>query len=328
MLSSQVIDQTLARFPAYAAGEITVTPLEKGGSGRKFFRVSQAPGHSMILVQYTDQRAENRHYVEIAEYLADSGVRVPRIDFHDSDQGLIWMQDLGEDDLWAHRNAPWEERRPLYEAALREVRILHALELQSPGRAHLQLQMEFDESLYRWEQTYFFENCLGAHFGLDEKAIRRCAELPALAELASALAARPRVFVHRDFQSQNVMIQGAVPWLIDFQGMRPGLAAYDVASLLYDPYVHLTAEERDVLREFYRKECAPADGESRDFDRVFDQCALQRLMQALGAFGFLGHQQGRAEFLNHIPAAGRSLREVAGRIEGLDEMVARWDDLP
>lgn len=328
MLSNQVIDQTLERFPAYGAGKITVTPLEKGGSGRKFYRVSRAPGESMILVQYTDQRAENRHYVDIAEYLTHSGVRVPRIDFHDSAQGLIWMQDLGEDDLWAHRNAPWSERRPLYEAALHEVGILHALDLQSPGRSHLQLQMEFDQSLYRWEQTYFFENCLGAHFGWDEEAIRRCAELPALTEMASSLAARPRVLVHRDFQSQNLMVQDAMVWLIDFQGMRPGLAAYDVASLLYDPYLHLTTEERDVLREFYRKECAPVDGVSGDFDLVFDQCALQRLMQALGAFGFLGHQLGRPEFLTHIPAAQRSLREVAGRLEGLEELVVPWDNLP
>lgn len=328
MLSNQVIDQTLERFPAYAAGEIIVTPLEKGGSGRKFYRVSQALGDSMILVKYTDQREENRHYVDIAEYLAGSGVRVPRIDFHDSAQGLIWMQDLGEDDLWAHRNAPWDERRPLYEAALGEVGILHALDLQSPDHSHLQLQMEFDESLYRWEQTYFFENCLGVHFGLDEMAVRRCAELPALAEMASSLAARPRVLVHRDFQSQNIMIQGALAWLIDFQGMRPGLAAYDVASLLYDPYVDLTEGEREALREFYRRECAAPGGACQDYDLVFDQCALQRLMQALGAFGFLGHHAGRSEFLTHIPAARRSLREVAGRIEGLEELVAQMDDLP
>lgn len=328
MLAHQVIDQTLARFPAYAAEELTVTALEKGGSGRKFYRVLRSEGTSMILVKYTDQRAENRHYVEIAEYLTREGVRVPRIDFHDPVQGLIWMQDLGEDDLWSHRNARWEDRRPLYEAALREVGRLHALDSQSADRARIHLQLEFDQSLYHWEQTYFFENCLGAHYHLEEKAIRRCAELPALTDLSASLAARPRVLVHRDFQSQNVMIQGGAAWLIDFQGMRPGLAAYDVASLLYDPYVDLAEAEREALRDFYRKECLGRESGARDFDLVFDQCALQRLMQALGAFGFLGHQAERPDFLAHIPTARRLLLEVAIRIGGLGELVALLDDLP
>jgi N-acetylmuramate 1-kinase len=65
-----------------------------------------------------------------------------------------------------------------------------------------------------------------------------------------------------------------------------------------------------------------------DFDEIFHFCALQRLMQALGAYGFLGLQKGRPDFLSHIPAARRSLREVAARIDGLDEFVALLDSLP
>ena len=53
-----------------------------------------------------------------------------------------------------------------------------------------------------------------------------------------------------------------------------------------------------------------------DFRTVYDWCAMQRLMQALGAYGFLGHTQGRPDFLTHIPAALASLDEVLGRIEG------------
>jgi len=328
MLPSNVINQTIERFPDYAAEDFEVRALEKGGSDRKFYRI-RCGGHSMIVVKYSGLKEENRHYVDIAQFLGGAGVNVPRIYFHDAAEELIWMQDLGEDDLWTFRQSPWEVRRPLYESALLEVVKMHTAATRRMEDSRLSLEREFSEQLYLWEQNYFFENCLRAHFGLDEEAVQRYASLPALQNIASGLSARPRVLVHRDFQSQNVMIRDGASWLIDFQGMRPGLAQYDVASLLYDPYVELTGGERGLLLEHYKRVARRAGMEiAADFDGVYFQCALQRLMQALGAYGFLGLQKGRADFLAHIPAARRSLREVAARIDGLDEFVALLDVLP
>jgi N-acetylmuramate 1-kinase len=102
-----------------------------------------------------------------------------------------------------------------------------------------------------------------------------------------------------------------------------------VASLLFDPYVTLQPAERDSLLAFYKSAAAreglAIDG---DFDEIYYRCALQRLMQALGAYGFLGRQKGRPDFLAHIPAARRSLREVAARLDGLDEFLTLLDSLP
>jgi len=328
MLPRTVITQTIERFPAYAAEDFEVRALEKGGSDRKFYRIRCA-GHSMIVVKYSCQKEENRHYVDIAQFLEAAGVSVPQIYFHDAAEGLIWMQDLGEDDLWAFRQSPWETRRPLYESALREVSKMHTAATRRMEGSRLSLEREFSEQLYLWEQNYFFENCLRAHFGLDQAAVQRYANLSALQKIASGLSALPRVLVHRDFQSQNVMIRDGASWLIDFQGMRPGLAQYDVASLLYDPYVELTGAERALLLEHYKDAAGRAGLQiTADFDGIFYQCALQRLMQALGAYGFLGLQKGRSDFLAHIPAARRSLREVAARLDGLDEFVALLDVLP
>lgn len=329
MLSSNVINQTLERFPAYAAGEFEVNPLEKGGSERKFYRIRAGSDLSMIVVKYSSQKEENRHYVDIAQFLAAAGVNVPRIYFHDSDEGLIWMQDLGGNDLWAYRNEPWEVRRPLYEATLREVSKLHTAATRRVEGSGIKLEREFSEQLYLWEQGYFFEHCLGAHFGLDATTVQRYADLPVMHDIATRLSALPRVLVHRDFQSQNILIREGDAWLIDFQGMRPGLPQYDVASLLYDPYVELSGEERSALLEHYKRVARQAGMEiPADFDDIYHHCALQRLMQALGAYGFLGIRKNRADFLSHIPAARRSLREVAARIDGLDEFVSLLDTLP
>lgn len=323
-----LIHHTIEKFPGYEPGDFSVTAVEKGGSDRKFYRITAAD-RSMILVKYSGHKEENRHYVDIARFLTMSGLQVPHVYFHDADEGLIWMQDLGADDLWAYREHDWEIRRPLYESALIEVFKMHSAATRRLGDVTLTLEREFNEQLYIWEQGYFFEHCLGNHFGLSAGEVQRIAGLAGLHEAAVRLAALPRVLVHRDFQSQNVMICNGTAWLIDFQGMRPGLAQYDIASLLFDPYVSLAADERSELLGFYMRLARRSGTElASDFEEIYHWCALQRLMQALGAYGFLGIQKGRADFLQHIPAARRSLREVAARLDGLDEFVRVLDSLP
>lgn len=102
------------------------------------------------------------------------------------------------------------------------------------------------------------------------------------------------------------MLAGGEAWLIDFQGMRYGREEYDLASLLYDPYMELSADERAELlavRASLGAPPLPAD--------IFCACALQRLMQALGAFANIGYNQHKDWYLNKIPAALAALREVA-----------------
>lgn len=325
-----VILQTRTRFPDLADADFVVAPIEKGGSGRKFYRVKAAGGASMIVIKYTPQRPENLRYVDIAMFLSEADVPVPRIHLHDRDEGLIWMQDLGECDLWdVATNGSEVERMKGYESALNSVFQLHGPATEAYRRNPLALEIEFDEQLYLWEQGYFFEHCLSGIFGLDAHQVGRLASLPALTGLAASLSSEDRVLIHRDFQSQNVMLQDERAWLIDFQGMRPGLAQYDLASLLYDPYVDLTAFQRDELLRFYKRLVVEQGGAiPENFDLLFAGCAVQRLMQALGAYGFLGLKCGKPEFLSHVPAAKRSLREVAARIDGMDEFVCLLECLP
>lgn len=298
-----------------------MTSLKKGGSGRKFYRIRFKQGISVILVQYTQEREENAHYVDIAKFLTETGVRVPSVHFHEPTSGLILMQDLGEEDLWSYRESSWEVRRPLYEAALSEVFLIHQEPIENLLERNLKMGLEFDEQLYLWEQNYFFENCVKSVWGLDTQGLRK---LPALQEMAARLSRLPRVLVHRDFQSQNILISAGKSWLIDFQGMRPGLGLYDVASLLYDPYVNLSNEERQGLLKFYKGLVGDASAENH-LETIFFMCAAQRLMQALGAYGFLGLKKRRKDFLKHIPAARRLLREVALNCGGLDFLVETLD---
>ncbi len=316
-----VISQTRERFPDLSSVDLTVFPIEKGGSGREYYRVGSSDGSSMVVVKYSPERTENLKFVDLATFLDSNGVRVPRIYSHDAQQGHIWMQDLGSDDLWSLRHLPWPERRPAYQSAIDAVYELHETATRAFQASPVSVELEFNEELYRWEQGYFVEHCLVGIFGLPAPQAAKVLDLPVLRGMAEQLAMEPRVLVHRDFQSQNVLVSKGQGWLIDFQGLRPGLAQYDLASLLYDPYVTLSDAERTELLAHYRTLAARRGGAVTDnFDDIFWMCAAQRLMQALGAYGFLGLKGGRPDFLEHVPTARRSLQAVVARIEGSSEL--------
>lgn len=320
-LSDNLLD--LARGCLPGSGAFTVEPIEKGGSDRRFFRIRAAGGDSLIAVSYSEKREENRHYVDIGRFLDACGVRVPKVFLHDAGRGLIFMEDLGEVDLWQWREAPWEVRRPLYESALGQVARMHGEATRRFEGSGLNLQREFGEQLYLWEQEYFTEHCLQGVFHLPVADARSLVASTSIPAQARTLATLPRVLVHRDFQSQNILIRRQEACLIDFQGMRPGLPHYDVASLLYDPYVSLDHSERCQLLDAYLVKAAQEGIETGvDFGRVLDQCAAQRLMQAMGAYGFLGLHAGKPHFLGHIPAGQRALRTVLKRLPGMEPLAA------
>jgi len=318
-------------FPRLDVDHIKIRAIEKGGSDRKFYRIHCGADPAiarLILVKYNLEREENRHYVEIAQFLDRQGIRVPKIYFHDPAEGLIWIEDLGERDLCSYQHESWLVRRAFYESALDEIVKLHSLPESVCVEMKEHLPAEFNAALYRWEQKYFFQNCLGRYFSVSESKHKKLAALPGLREIGKHLASLPRVLVHRDFQSQNIIMRNGQAHLIDFQGMRPGLAEYDLASLLCDPYVELTEAERTELIAYYReqqlKNGNTIDG---DFDLQLRLCAMQRLMQALGAYAFLGLVKGHKHFLQYIPNALRSLRAVVATIENLQPLASFLADL-
>ena len=321
MRTDLLVRRTRKHFPLLDVGEIKIAPIQKGGSDRKFYRIRCSPDQALILVKYNLEREENRHYVTIANFLTEHRIRVPEIYFHDPDEGLIWLEDLGERDLYSYGDEGWLVRRAFYESALDQIAALHALPESVCIEMKQYLPAEFNSELYLWEQNYFFENCLGRLFKIEKEKLAQLASLPALQEIADRLASFPRVLVHRDFQSQNIIIRNGQAHLINFQGMRPGLAEYDLASLLYDPYVDLPESECAELTAYYRgRQLENGIAINGDFDLKLRLCAMQRLMQALGAYGFLGLVKGHKDFLQYVPNALRALRWVVASIDNLQAL--------
>ncbi|MDB6073207.1 MAG: hypothetical protein JWO89_847 [Verrucomicrobiaceae bacterium] len=312
---------TRQKFPALADVPCEVDPILNGGSDRHFYRL-RWPGNAtpnMVLMVYTMARQDNPKFVPATQRLAAHGVRVPVIHAFDEDKLCVWLQDLGHDDLHGHRDNPWEVRKPLYEATLTEGAKIHGILEASLSKADLALlEPPFDEALYGWEQDYFLTHFVQGHLVRDYKAGRYTPAHEALKALRKRLAKEPRCLVHRDFQSQNVMLVNGEAWLVDYQGLRPGLAEYDLASLLFDPYVTLSAPERSQLLDYYA-ELRGLNGQ--ELRQRFWLCAAQRLMQALGAYGNLSRNLGKPHFKQHIPAAVANLTHVCEHDSSLHELL-------
>jgi aminoglycoside/choline kinase family phosphotransferase len=293
--------------------------LEGRGSDRIFFRLKWNRENSAILIHYDPKRVENTYYADIATFLHDIDVPAPKLIQHNPALCLIAMEDLGDTDLWSLRKTPWETRRPLYKKTLTIAHRLHSFPEKDFPSGRVRLMDRFGLDLYRWERDYFRIHFVRDVCGTElEPSFERELEVE-LSALAERLARTRCTLVHRDLQSQNVMIRDGEPILIDFQGMRFGSPFYDLGSLLCDPYVNFSSNEQDELLSFYYG-LGKRDVDWNTFQNTFWEASSQRLMQALGAYGFLGLEKGLKGFLDHIPEGLRNLHRAVGQVASLPHL--------
>jgi len=301
---------------------IDFAPLAIRGSDRDFFRLKWDITDSSILIHYDPKRLENNYYADIAVFLRGIHVPVPRLIRHDPAQCLLLIEDIGDTDLWSLRHSTWETRRTLYQKTLAVMHRLHSFPEKGFPSGRVKLMEGFSPVLYQWEREYFKENFVGGVCGIRLEPTLEHELEKELSALAERLAGTTRSLVHRDLQSQNVMFRDGEPFLIDFQGMRFGNPFYDLGSLLCDPYVVFSEAEIGELLSFYYV-LASWDIDWETFADCFWEASAQRLMQALGAYGFLGLKKGLGAFLDHIPAALRNLQlatAYAASLPGLLEL--------
>jgi aminoglycoside/choline kinase family phosphotransferase len=128
-------------------------------------------------------------------------------------------------------------------------------------------------------------------------------------ELAKKAAAQKRVLMHRDFQSQNIMIEKI--GFVDFQGARNGSIYYDVASLLWDPYMMIPVKMiKQLFSLWFYANPLLKDVSPEDAWEDFLIASAQRLMQALGAYCFLSNTKGIKAFEQYIVPGAKRLGEL------------------
>ena len=293
------LPQIAAAAKAAGLQDASVRFLFSRGSDRCFF----ALGSNAIAIVYDDnKRAENARYASHARWLKERGVSVPEVLADLPDKKTLVLECVGSE-----RKMKLDDYTKVVEALAG----FNALDASA-----LELEPEFDESLWKWERDLFSEHCLQNRFGVEMSAD----VLAEFKKVESVLSAEPKELVHRDFQSTNVLWKGETLSLIDFQGMRLGPAIYDLASLLYDPYVKLSDKERSLLAAYYAKLRGRAD-----IAEKLPYAAVQRLAQALGAYGRLA-SVGQTKFTKYVLPALENLLAAADDAN-LDAIGALAEDL-
>lgn len=305
-------------------------PLAGDGSDRSFFRIPGEAGLVLLLHPHPPGRgiSENDSYFLIGRHLRSRGVPVPEIYDFSREEGWMLLEDVGDLSLADGVAAAAEgEMRAWYRRAL-EVLVLQQLE----GARGFDPAWCFDTPavtrsfLLARECRYFLQAFLQGYLGLGVEEGSLAPDFHHL--LTRARPEETPFFLHRDFQSKNLFIQGEDLRVLDFQGARLGPLGYDLAALLIDPYVDLSAPlQEELLTDYLDLLAARLPFDQGAFREQFPYLALCRNLQMLGAFAFLTRVKQKNHFAAYIPRALAGLRRRlaarGGEFPRLKEVVGR-----
>ncbi|MFZ2654159.1 MAG: sugar phosphate nucleotidyltransferase [Victivallales bacterium] len=305
--------QTPAKSP------IRISSLVEQGSNRKFYRISYPDSSRVVMVSYPEDQDFDR-FIKVGEYLFKNGLGTPQIFSHDKSQLAVLLEDLGDDTV--HSVIRKKNKSEVYRKVIDWLVEFQKRTCELGDECRHEINRSFDYPGIRWETEYFTENFLKRYLGESEE---KCAELLTRFDvLAQESLKQPQVLIHRDFQSQNILIKDDKVRIVDYQGTRYGPVAYDLMSLLKDAYVDIPVALRRELQEYYYRKIQGTRIKELTFTKEqFRKYAviagLQRNMQALGAFTFLALVKGKQRYLSYIPIGVKNL------IEGIDELEALPD---
>lgn len=291
----------------------SIEHLPSDGSQRRFFRVGLG-SRTLILIENPGQRSENDSYWNIGRHLKARGVAIPDLYHYDVEAGRILLEDLGERRLQDEVSGEKSQSRifELYDGVLRALLIFQLEGKEGFDISWCYQGARYDrETMVERESLYFLEAFLEGYCGWKGQREALIREFLAMAKMTEKMAP-PLFLMHRDFQSRNILLdpQGR-PGIIDFQGARLGPLQYDVASLLLDPYVDLPpGTQESILSNYLAKLEASGVMEPEEFLRGYPLVLLQRNLQILGAFSFLGRVRRKSFFLQWIPKALGRLRDL------------------
>jgi len=316
--------------------DLDVLKLKGDASTRSYYRVASPTSEpaSLIVMRLPADALKSDElggaqaptelpFLNVQRHLRARGVAVPEVLVSDLARGVVLLEDLGDETFEARlAGSPRSDWLGLYRQAIDVMVAMHREAAESSpdciayGRA-------FDRTLLRWELEHFRE------WGLDALDLALSpSDQQIFAQACDALVeeilALPQGFVHRDFQSRNLMwapkhraraggeAGGLV--VIDFQDALLGPAVYDLVALLCDSYVDLTEDEQ---RELVAYAAAQRGEAAEQLERAFWLVAVQRKLKDAGRFVFIDQVRGNPGFL---PWYAPSLRYVGRALARLPQL--------
>jgi N-acetylmuramate 1-kinase len=329
--SNTACEDKLAELVQRAFGaELSLVAMPGGASTRRYFRLTLPEGKTAVAMFVPEggrpEEVQKAHdgarwpFLEVRDLLAEHGVDVPNILAEDTAHGWLLIEDLGDDTLanWLLKNPG--DREALYRKAVRDLARAQN-ELASLPTGSVVASRTFDFDLLRWEIEHFKE------WGLDARdkplAPDDLTKWSGIADrLARRVADLPSGFVHRDYQSRNIMVVPApdgprLVW-IDFQDALLGPRVYDLVALLNDSYQEFDRAFVEARLEDYADAAALSRGFSKEsrlrLQGEFDLVTVQRKLKDAGRFVFIDRQKGNPSFLKFVTP---TIKKVAGALERL-----------
>jgi N-acetylmuramate 1-kinase len=333
MHSEQALRDQVALATGRPQDGAPVVQLKGDASNRSYLRVGPWPdSHVVMVMPPGPHRSEEASkggppaelpFVNVHRYLERLGIRVPRILRYDTAASMMVLEDLG--DLTFERALDGIAPEALYGPAVDLLARMRAAAEAHPDAGCLAFTRAFDEELYVWELQHFREYGLEAWSGKVPSATERARLERAFAGIAARLAAAPRGFTHRDYQSRNLMVTGGELVIIDFQDALQGPWQYDLVALLRDSYVELEPAVVEAMIERWLTEYGRASGRTLDrraFRRFFDLLTVQRKLKDAARFEFIHRVKKNPSFLPSIPASLRYARTAMERLGDDPDVVA------
>ncbi len=287
------------------------------GSTREFYRIIEAD--YTLVAMFASVHREVKEYRNLQKFLVEKDVGVPAITVADVDSYIVLMEDVGRKSLYGvvKEATDMDFIEHLYKEVIKSL-----IRMQIEGSKGIEEckpvnKKFFNYDSFKWESNYFKWFFLKRFCKLTKGDLGKVDE--EFHNLAKYLVDEPLFFMHRDFQSTNIFLKDGLVRIVDFQDAHRGLLTYDLASLLRDAYVSLSAEMRNRLFSSYYSLLRKNNNLYKDikkFRRVYVLSAIQRNMQALGAFAFLSKIMKKRWFRKAIPQGLKYLKEG---LEEIDE---------
>ena len=326
----------------YPDQQFTLAPASADASFRRYFRATFA-SQTLVVMDAPPEHEDCRPFVRISEIFASAGVHVPQIIAQDLTQGFLLLSDLGNTTYLQALNT--DSARALYTDAcdaLIKIQLASKPDVLPP----------YDEAVLFREMRLFPEWYIGKHLqkSLTEK---QAAKLESVFErIVQNNLAQPKVYVHRDYHSRNLMyiehpLSNSLPQageranekspllfspgILDFQHALYGPIIYDLASLFKDAYIGW--READVLDwlirywEAARKAGLPVHEDFGEFYRDYEWMGVQRHLKVLGIFARLYHRDGKEGYLKDMPLVMNYLRKACERYIDLKPLLNLLDEL-
>lgn len=317
----EMLDQWISTI--FPGKQFSLVPASADASFRRYFRVTM-DDQTLIAMDAPPQQEDCTPFLHVADILSQADVHVPKVLAKDLKQGFLLLSDLGNITFLQALNAQPEKAHSLYQEAT-DALIKMQLAQQTDTLP------EYDEALLTNELNLFPDWYVAKHLETNLTADQQNIFASTFDQILQNVLSQPKVFVHRDYHSRNLMVTTPNPGVIDFQDAVYGPITYDLVSLLKDAYIRW--DEEYILDwtirywEKARKAGLPVTTDFALFYRDFEWMGVQRHIKVLGIFARLYHRDGKDSYLNDMPLVMEYLRKTCERYHELHHFLNVLDEL-